>query len=106
MNKKAQVLLIIGGISFIFVGIMSLFEKKYFLGIVFIIVGILNTISSILAYKKKPIDIELDDLTKESMDKELKLLIAEGKYYKAIKRCRVITGFGLKEAKEYVDLLN
>lgn len=39
------------------------------------------------------------------MDNELKKLIAEGKKIEAIKKYRMITGIGLKEAKEYVDLL-
>ena len=30
-------------------------------------------------------------------------LVAEGKNVEAVRRCREITGLGLKEAKEYVD---
>lgn len=39
------------------------------------------------------------------MDEQLRSLIAEGKKIKAIKKCRIVTGFGLKEAKDYVDKL-
>ena len=40
------------------------------------------------------------------MDIKLRKLIAEGKEIKAIKKYRMVTGFGLKEAKEYVDLIS
>lgn len=41
-------------------------------------------------------------LTKEEKD-ELMRLVSEGKSVEAVRRCREITGLGLKEAKEYVD---
>lgn len=41
-------------------------------------------------------------LTKEEKD-ELVRLVSEGKNVQAVRRCREITGLGLKEAKEYVD---
>ncbi|HAT4212710.1 TPA: hypothetical protein I9010_002300 [Clostridium perfringens] len=41
-------------------------------------------------------------LTKEEKE-ELKKLLSEGKNVQAVRRCREITGLGLKEAKEYVD---
>ena len=41
-------------------------------------------------------------LTKEETD-ELRRLVSEGKSVEAVRRCREITGLGLKEAKEYVD---
>ena len=41
-------------------------------------------------------------LTKEEKE-ELMSLVSEGKNVEAVRRCREITGLGLKEAKEYVD---
>ena len=41
-------------------------------------------------------------VTKEEKE-ELKRLLSEGKNVQAVRRCREITGLGLKEAKEYVD---
>ncbi|MDZ4974149.1 hypothetical protein GNF42_06435 [Clostridium perfringens] len=41
-------------------------------------------------------------LTKEEKE-ELKRLLSGGKNVQAVRRCREITGLGLKEAKEYVD---
>ena len=41
-------------------------------------------------------------VTKEEKE-ELMRLVAEGKNVEAVRRCREITGLGLKEAKEYVD---
>lgn len=48
----------------------------------------------------------VDDLVTGNIDTELKILIAKGKKIKAIKQYRMKTGIGLKEAKEYVDLLS
>ncbi|MBU3216035.1 ribosomal protein L7/L12 [Clostridium estertheticum] len=42
----------------------------------------------------------------DTVTDELKSLILEGKRIKAIKRYREVTGLGLIEAKEYVDLLS
>lgn len=44
-------------------------------------------------------------VTKEEKE-ELKRLLSEGKNVQAVRRCREITGLGLKEAKEYVDGLS
>lgn len=61
------------------------------------------------------VNITLDKIAKqmgvlgiptEDIDVELKDLISEGKKLRAIKRYRMLTGLGLKEAKEYVDLLS
>lgn len=41
-------------------------------------------------------------LTKEEKE-ELMSLVSERKNVEAVRRCREITGLGLKEAKEYVD---
>ena len=41
-------------------------------------------------------------VTKEEKE-ELKRLLSERKNVQAVRRCREITGLGLKEAKEYVD---
>ncbi|WP_040203337.1 hypothetical protein [Neobacillus jeddahensis] len=41
-----------------------------------------------------------------NIDEELKLLIAEGKNIKAVKRYRMVTGLGLLESKQYVDSLS
>lgn len=46
-----------------------------------------------------------DIITKEVKD-ELINLILKGKKVKAIKRYRMLTGLGLKEAKEYIDQLD
>ncbi len=40
------------------------------------------------------------------IDDEIKNLVEEGKKIKAIKIYRQATGVGLKEAKEYIDLLS
>jgi ribosomal protein L7/L12 len=47
--------------------------------------------------------IGVSDTVTENVDAELRSLIAEGKKIKAVKRYRIVTGFGLKESKEYID---
>jgi len=42
----------------------------------------------------------------ESVDDEIKSLVADGEKIKAIKMYRKATGVGLKEAKEQIDLLS
>ncbi len=42
----------------------------------------------------------------ENIDEELINLILQGKKIKAIKRYRMVTGIGLKEAKDYIDSLD
>ncbi|WP_026691999.1 hypothetical protein [Peribacillus kribbensis] len=49
--------------------------------------------------------IGVTDQVPEEIVAELKGLIAEGKRIKAIKRLRTVTGFGLVQAKEYIDSL-
>lgn len=46
----------------------------------------------------------IEIVTKEEKE-ELMRLLSEGKSVEAVKKCREITGLGLKEAKEYVDKL-
>ena len=50
--------------------------------------------------------IGMPDTVTANMYVELKSLISEGKKVKAVKNYRIITGLGLEEAKEYVDLLS
>jgi len=47
-------------------------------------------------------DAEVDSLPK-NLEDEIKSLVGEGKKIKAIKRYRMVTGLGLKEAKDYID---
>lgn len=47
--------------------------------------------------------VGVPDIVTEDIKDELKSLISEGKNVKAIKKYRMLTGLGLKEAKEYVD---
>lgn len=46
----------------------------------------------------------IEIVTKEEKE-ELIRLLSEGKNVEAVRKCREITGLGLKEAKEYVDKL-
>ncbi|HHD2753892.1 TPA: ribosomal protein L7/L12 [Clostridium perfringens] len=46
----------------------------------------------------------IEIVTKEEKE-ELMRLLSEGKSVEAVRKCREITGLGLKEAKEYVDNL-
>lgn len=107
MKFKTWALWLFSTICFTFVGIMDLIEKKYFLGTVFILLGVVYIFLSIKNYKgsTKSNEKVLSEIELRNMDNELRSLIAEGKKIEAIKKYRMITGLGLKEAKEYVDLL-
>lgn len=108
MNIKTWTIRLLSAICLSFIGIINLFEKKTFLGILFLALGVLYLILSIYNYKNrnKSKKIILSDIDKNKMDIELKKLIAEGKKVEAIKKYRIITGLGLLEGKEYVDLLS
>ena len=108
MKLKSWVLLLISSICFAFIGIINLFDKKYYTAIIFIVLAGIYVYLSISKYKtmNKSNEKSLSDAEIETMDNELKLLIADDKKIEAIKRYRVITGLGLLEAKEYVDLLS
>ncbi|WP_066072788.1 50S ribosomal protein L7/L12 [Neobacillus soli] len=86
--------------------------------IIWIIVGILLASkvidSSLLRSEIARLNLTLDKIAKhigvfdavtQEINEELKSLIVEGKRIKAIKRYRMVTGFGLKESKEYIDSL-
>ncbi|PRR78701.1 ribosomal protein L7/L12 [Clostridium luticellarii] len=50
--------------------------------------------------------IGICDELKEEIVEELKDLISQGEKIKAIKKYRMATGAGLKEAKDYIDSLS
>lgn len=75
------------------------------------ILGIISQLRTDVARNKMILEKIADKLgvslyDKENLDNELKKLISDGKKTKAISRFRIVTGHGLKEAKEYVDLLS
>jgi len=83
-----------------------------------LVVGILFLILSYISELKsdiRSINITLDKIAKqigvsdtidENIYEELKELVLEGKKVKAIKKYRIVSGVGLKEAKDYIDLLS
>jgi hypothetical protein len=105
---KAWKLWLFSAICFLFAGIMYLIGKKFFMGIMFVLLAGIYFSLSRSNYKSdnKAIQIELSDTDLENMNIELSKLIAEGEKIKAIKKYRMVTGLGLKEAKDYVDLLS
>ncbi|GAA0774876.1 hypothetical protein GCM10008908_25490 [Clostridium subterminale] len=78
------------------------------LGIVFSIVSQLQRdiarINASLYRIEKHIGVKNPEV--ENIDEELRELISQGKKVRAVKRYRIATGLGLKEAKEYVDRLS
>ncbi|GAA0716422.1 hypothetical protein GCM10008905_00840 [Clostridium malenominatum] len=83
------------------------------MGLVALMIGISSNVSQLrnditrmnITLDKIAEQIGVPNTVKETTDIELKNLISEGKRIKAIKRYRMVTGVGLKEAKEYVDSL-
>ncbi|PRR82255.1 hypothetical protein CLVI_19150 [Clostridium vincentii] len=107
MKSKTWILWLVAGICFLFVGVMDLIDKNNFSGVISILLGGFYIILSRINYKResKSNQSEVTDAVLKNMDIELRNLIAEGEKIKAIKKYRMVTGLGLLEAKEYVDLL-
>jgi len=108
LDIKPWKLWLFSSICFLFASIMYLIDKKYLMGITFALLGVSYIFISMSHYQKdnKPNKIEMPEAVLKDMDIELKNLIAEGQKIQAIKKCRMVTGLGLKEAKDYVDLLS
>jgi ribosomal protein L7/L12 len=79
---------------------MNLISKKYFLGIIYMLFASSYFIANIT---KKSTKIQVSDAVLNTLNIDLKKLISEGKKIEAIKKNRIVTGSGLKEAKEYID---
>jgi ribosomal protein L7/L12 len=80
-------------------------------GLIMILLGIITQLQSDITRIKVTLDkiskqVGVPSLVTEDVDAELINLVLDGKKIKAIKRYRVLTGIGLKEAKDYVDNLS
>lgn len=80
-------------------------SKNYVFGTIYISLAITYGLLSYSYYRKNQNPIEIADGDLETMDNELYKLIANGKSIAAVKLCREVTGWGLKEAKDHVDEL-
>jgi hypothetical protein len=105
LKSKTRKLGLLAGVCFLFSGIMNLISEKYFFGITNIFLGGLYLVLSIIKGNKKTIKIEVSDTVLDNINVDLRNLIEEGKKIEAIKKYRMVTGSGLKEAKEYIDNL-
>lgn len=87
-------------------GAAHLLDYNYLIGILFLLSGGLYCVSSILNPKKeqKLHEKVLSTTELNDLDNELRMLILQGKKIQAIKKYRMLTGVGLKEAKDYVEL--
>lgn len=54
----------------------------------------------------KRVTVKVDDAAYENFKREILTLIGAGEKIAAIKHCRTLTGYGLKEAKDYCDALD
>ncbi|MGL6186335.1 MAG: 50S ribosomal protein L7/L12 [Clostridium chrysemydis] len=80
-------------------------------GIFIILISMISQLRSELLRMRTILDkiakeVGVPDLVTDEIKEELKGLIKDGKSVEAIKRYRKLTGFGLKEAKEYIDKLS
>lgn len=78
-----------------------------FLGLFLCLIGSISNMQRNISY----ININLNKIAKkiganDNLDNELKNIISKGEKVEAIKKCRINTGLGLKEAKEYIDSLD
>ncbi len=89
-----------------------------FMGIVLGAMGLIISLGSVINQLRRDVlriekkvdkiskEIGVSDIVTKDMEFELKNLIKEGKKIKAIKKYRMTTGVGLKEANDYIDLLS
>ncbi|CAM2794313.1 ribosomal protein L7/L12 [Hathewaya histolytica] len=75
-----------------------------------LLLWIISSISQIRGDIQR-ININLNKISEQvgvpdTITDELKSLILEGKKVEAVKKYRIATGLGLKEAKEYIDSLS
>lgn len=107
LKSKTWKLWLLASVGFLFVGMMDVISQEFFRGAMYIFSGGAYLFLSITYYRvnKKSTQIELSDTVLENMNIDLRNLIVEGKKNKAIKKYRMVTGIGLKEAKEYIDNL-
>lgn len=80
-------------------------------GIFIILISMISQLRSELLRMRTILDkiakeVGVPDLVTDEIKKELQGLVKDGKSVEAIKRYRKLTGFGLKEAKEYIDKLS
>ena len=108
MNIKPWKLWLFSSICFLFASIMYLIDKKYLMAITFALLGVSYIFISMSNRRKdnKPNKIQVPASVPKDVELELKSLIAEGMKIQAIKKYRMVTGLGLKEAKDYVDSLS
>jgi ribosomal protein L7/L12 len=93
-------------IVFMLAGILNLIDTKYIIGFSYISLALIYFIISIVNYRTiKKTNKTVSDEELKIMDNQLKKLISKGDRIKAIKQCRMVTGYGLKEADEYVKNL-
>lgn len=107
-KSKEWIIWIVSAAVFIFFGIQFIFEKRYFIGGVYIAISIVHFASGVTKYKQKDNTnkIILSNEELEKINSEIILLIKQGDKFKAIRQYRILTRCGLKEAKEYVDSLS
>ncbi|OOO62168.1 DNA-binding protein [Clostridium tepidum] len=107
MKSKSWILWGIGAVCLIAVGIIRLIDKKYLNGGIFIVLGVLYIVFSVINYKfaTKASNTTLSEEELEHLNNELRELIKEDKSTDAIKKYRIATGADLIQAKEYVDSL-
>lgn len=108
MSKiKAWKLWLFSAICFLLAGIIRLKSDDKSTGIIFIILAVSYVFLSMTNYKKdkKINEIKISEKELENLNIELRELISEGKKIKAIKKYRMVTGIGLKEANEYINNL-
>ncbi|MDZ5253709.1 ribosomal protein L7/L12 [Clostridium sp. LIBA-8841] len=80
-------------------------------GMLMILVSVITQLRSDLMRIRSTLDriaekIGVPDIVTKEEKEELMRLILEDKKVEAIKKYRIITGLGLKEAKEYIDQLS
>ncbi|MGH4119401.1 ribosomal protein L7/L12 [Clostridium sp.] len=89
----------------------NIFIGSSIVGLILILLSFITQLQGEISRIKLTLDkiakqVGVPSLITEDVETELKNLILDGKKIKAIKQYRIITGIGLKEAKDYIDELS
>lgn len=107
-KAREWIIWVVVSVIFIFFGIQFIVEKSYFIGVVYIAISIIHFAAGVTKYKQKDSTdiIVLSDEEIKEINNEIILLVNQGDKFMAIRKYRIATRCGLKEAKEYVDSIS
>lgn len=105
MNKKMSKIYLVIATIFFAIGFFYVLNHRLVIGLMYIALCLMYIRLHYSIIKKQTLDVSIDSKEFRAIKKDSKFneLLSQGKRIKAIKRCRMVTGCGLKTAQDYVD---